>query len=90
MTPTEINTSIMEQEELRNQQVSDRTIAQDQMAFKPATILGRDQTFGLWIVLVETAEVKATALVSNGLSIGQAVFYYKPPNQAFGYIKSSI
>lgn len=90
MKPLEINDSIIRQQEIRNQQISDRTTAEDAIAFKPATILRREQEFGMWIVQIAGAEVKATSLVSFGLAIGQTVFYYKPPNQAYGYIKASI
>jgi hypothetical protein len=90
MKPAEINDSIIKQQEIRNQQVSDRVLHQDAIAFRSATILRREQEFGMWIVRVGASEIKASSLVSFGLAIGQTVFYYKPPNQAYGYIKASI
>ena len=90
MKPAEINDSIIGQQEIRNQQMSDRVTAQDAIAFKPATILRREQEFGMWVIQVGAAEVKASSLVSFGLAIGQTVFYYKPPAQAYGYINASI
>jgi len=88
MTPTDMNSSIMQQERLRNEQVAEAQMQEDTRSFKVATILEHDPLFGLWIVQVGDAKVKATSLTNAGLANGQTVYYYKAEGQAYGYIKT--
>jgi hypothetical protein len=88
MTPKNINASIMQQERLRQQAVSEEQLKQDSQAFKIGTISDREPIFGLWNVQVGDAKVKATSLTNAGLEYGQTVYYYKVEGQAYGYIKT--